>query len=343
MPRLNCPKVAGRVLTRGGGHLLEKSDLGLRGFDLQSTRGLALKLNTHMNATSTNTAHSARGSIVDRDRICQAIGGYGSLFAGRVDEAPDTTTDAYAADQETVNARRVIEYLVPLAKLVGARTVLDVGCGVGEMVRTFLGLGYDAYGVDLPGLHRHWSRLGLPHDQMFIVDPARLRLPFVADSVDFAFTLGVIEHVGTSDGMADRVVDYDAIRKEWLREVFRVVRPGGAMLIAGPNRRFPVDVAHGLDSRASATERWLSAKLKASVHKTWGENFLWSYGDVERYLHGLPHRTDPQPIAGFLACSRVPGVVRPAVQAYIDHLPRALLGTGFNPWVMALVHKPASA
>ncbi len=281
-------------------------------------------------------------SIVDRSEICQTIGGYGSLFAGQVEDAPDTTTDEYAANQEAANTRRVMDYLLPLVKAAGARTVLDVGCGVGAMVRTFLGLGYDAYGVDLPGLHRHWSRLGMPESQMFIVDPDRLRLPFADDSVDFTYTLGVIEHVGTSDGMADRLKGYDALRKEWLREVFRVVRPGGSMLIAGPNRRFPVDVAHGLDSRASAIEQWLSAKLKATVHKTWGENFLWSYGDVSRYLQGLPHRVEPQPIAGFLACSRVPGPVRPVVQAYIDHLPRAFLGTGFNPWVMALVHKPSS-
>ena len=280
--------------------------------------------------------------IVDRSGICQTIGGYGSLFSGQVEDAPDTTTDEYAANQEAANTRRVIDYLVPLVKAAGARTVLDVGCGVGAMVRTLLELGYDAYGVDLPGLHRHWSRLELPPDQMYIVDPIRLRLPFAADSLDFAFTLGVIEHVGTSDGMADRLPNYDVIRMAWLREVFRVVRPGGAMLIAGPNRRFPVDVAHGLDSRASPIERWMSEKMKASVHKTWGENFLWSYGDIERYLHGLPHRIDPQPIAGFLACSRVPGAVRPLVQAYVDHLPKSLLGTGFNPWVMALVHKPSS-
>ncbi|MBK6789512.1 MAG: class I SAM-dependent methyltransferase [Betaproteobacteria bacterium] len=292
-----------------------------------------------MIVNETESTSPARRSVVDLSGMCQTIGGYGSLFAGQVKDAPDTTTDEYAADQELVNSRRVTEYLVPLAKAIGAHTVLDVGCGVGAMVRTFLGLGYEAYGVDLPGLHRHWSRLALPQDQMFIVDPAKLRLPFATDSVDFAYTLGVIEHVGTSDGMADRLSSYDSIRKEWLRELFRVVRPGGAMLVAGPNRHFPIDVAHGPDSRATAVERWLSEMLKASVHKVWGQNFLWSYGDVRRYLQGLPYQIEPQPIAGFLSCSRVPSAVRPAVQAYIDHLPRSLLGTGFNPWVMALVHK----
>ena len=273
--------------------------------------------------------------------IEQAIGGYGSLLASDADAAPDVTTDEYAADQEQVNVRKTVEYLLPRARAVDARSVLDVGCGVGAMVRTFLDQGYDAYGVDLPGLHRHWLRLELPFERMFVVDPGELRLPFPDGSLDFAYTLGVIEHVGTSNGHSDRLPDYRDRRKRWLREVYRVVRPGGALLVGGPNRRFPVDVAHGLDSRASGLEKWLSAKIGASVHKTWGENFLWAYQDIHGYLEGLDYRLEPQTIDGFLACSRVPAFARPLIQCYLKRLPRRLYGTGFNPWVMALICKPA--
>jgi SAM-dependent methyltransferase len=287
------------------------------------------------------TLSPPRHAQLDHSGVKQTVGGYRSLFAGQIDDAPDTTTDHYASAQEQVNAAKVIDYLLPRLKAAGARSVLDVGCGVGAMVRTLLQQGYEAYGADLPGLHRHWTRLGLPHDHMYVVDPGRLQLPFADGGIDFVCTFGVIEHVGTSDGLADRVPGYDDIRRQWLRELFRVVRPGGAMLIGGPNRRFPIDVAHGLDSRASGLERWLSAKAKVSVHKTWGENFLWTYDDVRRYLAGLPFQLEPQPLVGFLSCSRVPGPVRPLVQAYLDHLPKPLLGTGFNPWMMALVHKPS--
>lgn len=273
--------------------------------------------------------------------VAQTIGGYRSLFAGALDDAPDTTTDGYAVSQEQDNAAKVVGYLLPRLNRSGARSVLDVGCGVGEMVRTLLAEGYEAYGVDLPGLHRHWRRLGLPEDRMFIVDPGDLRLPFEDGGVDFICTFGVIEHVGTTDGNADRAPDYDARRRHWLRELFRALRPGGTMLVGGPNRQFPVDVAHGLDSRASALERWLTQRARVSVHKTWGANFLWAYGDVVRYLDGLPYTLEPQPVAGFLGCSRVPGPVRPLVQGYVDHLPKALWGTGFNPWMMALIHKLA--
>jgi hypothetical protein len=75
------------------------------------------------------------------------------------------------------------------------------------------------------------------------------------------------------------------------------------------------------------------------VHKTWGENFLWGYPDVVRYLDGLPGSIEPLSVDGLLAYSRVPGPVRPLVKFYTRHMPRRLLATGFNPWVMALVRR----
>ena len=278
---------------------------------------------------------------IDASAIAQEVGGYRSLFAGPVDAAPDTTTELYAQVQTEVNASKVHEYVLPKVRSLGARTVLDVGCGVGAMVKAFLEQGYEAYGADLPGLHRHWLQMGLSTDAMFIVSPDELRLPFLDGTLDFAYSFGVIEHVGTTDGMADRSQDYHARRRQWLREIYRTIRPGGAMLICGPNRNFPVDVAHGPDSRASGLENWMSARLGASVHKTWGEHFLWSYKDFARYLDGLSYRMEPQSVAGFLALSRVPGPLRKLAQAYIDRLGGRLLGTGFNPWVMSLIHKPA--
>lgn len=291
-----------------------------------------------MNA-SQSSVFAVTSGPVDASGIQQHIGGYGSTFGGALSEVPDVTTEAYAACQESGNADKTVRYLLPLAQKMEASRILDVGCGVGAMVRTFLDAGYDAYGVDLPGLHKHWRRLDMPSDRMFIVDSGHLHLPFSDGSFDFIYTLGVIEHVGTSDGHSDRLPDYQLRRRQWLNELFRVLRPGGAMLIAGPNRKFPVDAAHDLDSKASGIERWLSRIAKISIHKTWGENFLWSYDDVRQHLRDQPFQLEALPVAGFLGCSRVPRVVRPLVQAYVDHLPGRLLESAFNPWVMAMVHK----
>jgi hypothetical protein len=83
----------------------------------------------------------------------------------------------------------------------------------------------------------------------------------------------------------------------------------------------------------------LSNLVGASIHKPWGENFLWGYEDVRRYLVGQEYDVEPLSIRGFLGLSRVPNLLRPVINAYVDHLPRSLLGTGFNPWMIALVHK----
>lgn len=253
--------------------------------------------------------------------------------------SPDTTTEAYAEDQARANRRKTMDFLEPLLRRHEAQTVLDVGCGVGTMVEALLGAGYDAYGSDLDGLQRHWARQQQSRSRFVVVDPLEMRLPFPDNSIDFAFTFGVIEHVGTTDGHADRRPDYQHVRARWLREVFRVVRQGGHVLVAGPNRGFPVDVAHGPDSRASFLSRRIAERTGVTLHATWGENFLWSYGDVRRHLADLDYSIEPLNPSAYIGLSRAPRALRGLVRAYMDHLPRSLLGTGFNPWVMALVRK----
>lgn len=277
---------------------------------------------------------------LDLTGVVGEIGGYPSLMVSDSAFAPDITSDDYAREQADGNARKTLNYLLPLVQAQDARTVLDVGCGIGEMVRTFLDQGFSAYGVDLYGLHRHWRRLGLPFDRMFVVDPVTLQLPFQSGSIDFIYTLGVVEHVGTSNGLSFRRPDYHAVRTTWLRELYRVLKPGGSMLIAGPNRHFPVDAAHDLDMMSSAWERWLSCKLGLTVHRTWGEYFLWSYADIGMYLDGLPHSMRALSIRGFIEFSRVPSFLKPLTRLYVERLPSWLLRTGFNPWMMALVQKP---
>lgn len=269
------------------------------------------------------------------------VDGYGSMIVPGLSTAPsaDVTTDAYAADQVANNVRVAREYLEPILRRTGSRTVLDVGCGVGTSVATLVEDGFDAYGVDLAPLTRHWVRQQAETSRFFVIDPVDLDLPFKDNALDFAFTFGVIEHVGTCDGHATRRRDYHRCRRRWLREVFRVVRPGGHVLIGGPNRRFPLDFSHGLDSESSAAERWLSRLAGVSVHRTWGAYFLWAYDDVPAYLYGLEFDMEALSIHGLLKFGRVPKLLRSLAASYVERLPRLALSSGFNPWVMALVRK----
>ncbi len=279
-------------------------------------------------------------AAIDAGRFVGRTSGYWATVSGSLD-LPDLTTDDYADAQLQLNARKTLDFVLPVIRAAGARSVLDVGCGVGKMVTTLREEGLDAFGVDLSGLQNRWKRLDMPVSRFFVVGPEQLSLPFRDDALDFAFSLGVIEHVGTTDGHADRRADFHAVRQQWTREIFRTLAPGGHMLLGGPNRAFPVDVAHGLDSRASAMERRLSRWARASIHRTWGDNFLWGYEDIGRYLEGEAFEVTPLSVAPYLHYSRVPRLFRGLVKAYVEYLPVFLRGTGWNPWMAVLVRKTA--
>lgn len=276
--------------------------------------------------------------VVDVARFCSQTSGYQATVSSSLD-LPDLTTDEYAEEQLRLNEKKLLDFVLPLIRASGASRVLDVGCGIGRMVMALETAGFEGYGVDLSGLQGRWKDGSLSPARFFVVGPEHLSLPFRDCSLDFVFSLGVIEHVGTTDGHADRAVDYHERRAQWTREIFRVLAPGGQMLLAGPNRTFPIDVAHGLDSRASQWEKTVSRWLGASLHKTWGDNFLWGYADLQRYLAGLECSIQPVSVANYLHFSRVPASVRGLVRFYVRHLPQFLLGTWMNPWMAALVTK----
>ncbi len=274
------------------------------------------------------------------EKIVTHVEGYGSLVAEQEDLK--NVFDEYAIRQNLKHKDQVLSFLLPLIKAhysAPFRTVIDVGCGVGMMVKTFMDLGYDAYGVDLVSSVRSWVENRLSKKNFFVVDTEILSLPFEDNSMDIAYSLGVIEHVGTTNGHSDRREDYREIRKQWLLEVFRVVKPGGCMIIGGPNRNFPID-SHGPDSRASTFEKWLYRKCKVSIHKIWGEHFLWGFKDFDRYLEGMPYEIHGLRMKNYHKEMRnVPKPLRNLFRFYIDNLPGGLLKTGFNPWAIAFIEK----
>ena len=227
---------------------------------------------------------SVRANTIWRPGIRRSLFGYRTAEEKTPAKVSDSTTDQYAAVQEDINPFRVQRFLLPLLRKQEVKVVLDVGCGVGAMVLELTKNGYNTYGVDLVTLGHRWSRMNLDRDRYFYVDSSRLTLPFRDEVVDFVYRIGVIEHVGTSNGHSDRLPDYHLIRRQWIREIYRVVRPGGRILIGGPNKGFPVDTAHGPDSRASSWERVLSRHAGVTVHKTWSENFLWDFKVLNQYL-----------------------------------------------------------
>lgn len=94
---------------------------------------------------------------------------------------------------------------------------LDVGCGVGQVVGRLSEAGYEAWGVDVsePNIERarKFSERCLLYEGK--------RLPFPDDHFDTVGALNVLEHVDEPEA--------------FIKEVVRVTKPGGKIVISSPN------------------------------------------------------------------------------------------------------------
>jgi len=103
------------------------------------------------------------------------------------------------------------------AVLASDSRILDVGCGVGQVVLKLKERGYSAHGVDvsLANIARASS-----HSPECVIYNGR-HLPFEDEFFDSAGALNVLEHVEEPEN--------------FLMELVRVIRPGGRLVISSPN------------------------------------------------------------------------------------------------------------
>jgi SAM-dependent methyltransferase len=99
--------------------------------------------------------------------------------------------------------------------------VLDFGCGSGQLVERMAELGYDAYGCDIVPA-AEWQSVASAPQRLKQIDPSPYRFPFDDECFDIVLSTSVLEHARNPD--------------EYLREMFRVLKPGGVAMHLLPGK-----------------------------------------------------------------------------------------------------------
>jgi SAM-dependent methyltransferase len=214
-----------------------------------------------------------------------------------------------AGPQQFGNFEANLRFVDETRTLTAGARVLEIGAGTGAMLQALRQRGIDAQGVelrdDLIDEARRW------YGELPIRRVEGTALPFTDASFDAVLSFDVFEHIPDSDAH--------------LREVRRVLRPGGAYLIQTPNKWTNV---------VFETIRWRSFTRFRADHCS-----LHTLGQLRRRLarHGFAARAYDVPVVNAFFRAKVRQYLGPAGLAGLaivnpDRLP---LGLRTNLYVCA--------
>jgi SAM-dependent methyltransferase len=136
-----------------------------------------------------------------------------------------------------LNLQKRLDWIRAVAGPLEGKSAIDCGCGAGEYVRALTALGADAWGIEYSAEKiGEAQRLGgLPEGRVAVGDIEAIE--FSDERFDVALVNEVLEHVPRDD--------------RGIREVHRILKPGGVALIFSPNRLYPFET-HGVSLRSGA-------------------------------------------------------------------------------------------
>lgn len=125
--------------------------------------------------------------------------------------------EAYAEHLAAWNPQLYAKYADTLQPATTGARALDVGCGVGQVVARLNEAGFEAHGVDVSQPNIERAAKVCPRCQLY----DGRKLPFPDDHFASAGALNVLEHVDEPE--------------TFIRELVRVVAPGGKIVLSSPN------------------------------------------------------------------------------------------------------------
>lgn len=185
---------------------------------------------------------------------------------------PDAFAEATAFGAVRERARLAMHWIPR-----GARTLLDAGCSAGYATVHFAELVESAVGIDVDEEAIRQARSRFPSID-FQCAPLE-RIPHPDEAFDVVVCLDVIEHV-TDERLG-------------ITELFRVLRPGGTLIMTTPNRgafgfldpiNLPKNLAPALGRYAPGARDWLvECSTKVADGRAWweAEPFHRHYSDQD--------------------------------------------------------------
>lgn len=152
---------------------------------------------------------------------------------GQVDELFTKTVEDWARfyndpKPATLNAQNLVSrrrFALEMleAKVAPGSNILDIGCGTGHLAGELMQRGYTAWGVDFSEGMVEYAREHYSRDHFHVGDIERI--PFPDNTFDAVMCLGVMEYLEKDEAA--------------LREMWRVLKPGGHAVITTPNMLCP--------------------------------------------------------------------------------------------------------
>lgn len=207
----------------------------------------------------------------DCPREFRMAGAFPDLIVGGRFE--DETDEDFIRNEERNTEHTVRRYWTPMFRRLAAdldrpARILALGCGSGLEVDLLRREGFNCVGVDNGERARSWARR---ESRCALAMANGMHLPFPDATFDIAFCGCVFPHVGVI-GDSNKVSErFHEDRLAMAREMARVVRPGGNVIVSSPNRLFPLDLFHGRDI----------GSYRTPINPPW-RRFLLSAGDYRR-------------------------------------------------------------
>lgn len=168
--------------------------------------------------------------------------------------------------------RRVREYVISKVPKV-AETILDVGCGNAWVAREFLPKGKQVFSLDISVTNPSKAKELYPSEKHFSITADSFNLPFGNESFDCIIASEIIEHV--------------AEPSVFMKELFRVVRKGGSLIVTTPykekliyylcvhcNKKTPANAhIHSFDEK-KLESFYNKIELKSFKYETFGNKVL---------------------------------------------------------------------